>query len=73
MLAGHTDDVGDPNYNRSLSEQRAITAKRYLVEKHGVSADRLETAGFGSDHPKEAGDTPEARKRNRRVALEMVE
>ena len=73
MLAGHTDDVGDPTYNRTLSQKRAESAKRYLIEKHGISAERLETAGFGSEHPKETGSSPEARKRNRRVALEMVE
>ncbi len=73
MLAGHTDDVGDPGYNRALSKKRAESARRYLIEKHGVSPERLETAGFGADHPKVAAKTPEARKRNRRVALEMVE
>ncbi len=73
MLSGHTDDIGDPNYNRTLSKERAESAKRYLMEQYGISAERLETAGFGSEHPKETGNTPEARQRNRRVALEMVE
>ena len=73
MLAGHTDDIGDPSYNRALSKQRAEAAKRYLMEQYGIPAERLETAGFGSEHPKVEGKTPEARQRNRRVALEMVE
>lgn len=73
MLGGHTDDRGGAAYNRDLSKRRAESARKYLIEKHGVSPDRLETAGFGSDHPKDDSKTPEARKRNRRVVLEMIE
>ncbi len=73
MLSGHTDDRGDAGYNRDLSRRRAESAREYLIEKHGVSPDRLETAGFGSDHPKDRAKTTEARKHNRRVVLEMIE
>jgi outer membrane protein OmpA-like peptidoglycan-associated protein len=73
MLGGHTDDRGDETYNRTLSKRRADSARKYLIEQHDISPDRLETAGFGSDHPKEDDKTKEARKRNRRVVLEMIE
>jgi outer membrane protein OmpA-like peptidoglycan-associated protein len=73
MLGGHTDDRGESDYNRDLSRRRAETAKKYLIEKYGISPDRLETAGFGSTHPKDRAETPEARQRNRRVVLEMIE
>ena len=73
MLGGHTDDRGDAAYNRELSRRRADSARAYLIEKHGVSPDRLETAGFGSDHPKDSAKTAVARKHNRRVVLEMIE
>jgi outer membrane protein OmpA-like peptidoglycan-associated protein len=73
MLGGHTDDRGDEKYNRMLSKRRAESARQYLIEEHGISPDRLETAGFGSDHPKDGEKTSEARKRNRRVVLEMIE
>ena len=73
MLGGHTDDRGDAAYNRDLSRRRAESARDYLIRKHGVSPDRLETAGFGSDHPKDHAKTTEARKHNRRVVLEMIE
>ena len=66
-------DRGDEKYNRNLSKRRAESARKYLIEVHGISPDRLETAGFGSDHPKDGEKTTEARKRNRRVVLEMVE
>jgi outer membrane protein OmpA-like peptidoglycan-associated protein len=73
MLGGHTDDRGDAKYNRSLSQRRAESAKKYLIDKHDISPERLETAGFGSDHPKMADTSPKARKVNRRVVLEMIE
>ncbi len=73
MLGGHTDDLGDAEYNRELSEKRAESAKRYLIEVYDIDPARLETAGFGSQHPKDPRHTPEARKRNRRVVLEMIE
>ena len=73
MLGGHTDDRGDEKYNRTLSKRRADSARKYLIEQHDISPDRLETAGFGSDHPKEDDKTTAARKRNRRVVLEMIE
>ena len=73
MLGGHTDDRGDAAYSRELSRRRADSARAYLIEKHGVSPDRLETAGFGSDHPKDSAKTDVARKHNRRVVLEMIE
>ncbi len=73
MLAGHTDDRGDETYNRALSLRRAQSTRRYLIEKHGVDADRLQTAGFGSEHPRLGGATNDARKMNRRVVLEMIQ
>lgn len=73
MLSGHTDDLGDPGYNRELSKRRAESAKRYLMEEYGIPEERLVTTGFGSELPKDPARTPEARRRNRRVVLEMVE
>jgi outer membrane protein OmpA-like peptidoglycan-associated protein len=73
MLAGHTDDLGDPDYNRDLSLRRAQSARQYLIDEHAIDPERLETAGFGSEQPKLSERTPEARKMNRRVGLEMIE
>ena len=73
MLAGHTDDLGDPDYNQDLSLRRAQSARQYLIDEHAIDPERLETAGFGSEQPKLSETTPEARKLNRRVGLEMIE
>lgn len=59
-LAGHTDQVGDADYNLKLSHARAQAVKAYLAEAHGVSPQRLQTIGYGysrlldTAHPKAA-------------------
>jgi outer membrane protein OmpA-like peptidoglycan-associated protein len=57
ILAGHTDAAGGDTYNQELSERRADSIKRYLVEKSGITATDLVTVGYGKtklkdpDHP----------------------
>ena len=46
-LAGHTDRVGDADYNVKLSMARAEAVKAYLAEVHGVAPARLQTIGYG--------------------------
>lgn len=47
VLAGHTDDVGSADFNDRLSCERALSARRYLVEQHRIAPDRLLPMGFG--------------------------
>ena len=67
-IEGHTDAVGSDDYNQQLSEQRASSVRDYLVEAQ-VSADVMRTAGFGKAQPVATNDTPEGRRRNRRVEI----
>jgi outer membrane protein OmpA-like peptidoglycan-associated protein len=46
-IAGHTDTVGDPATNQTLSEQRAAAVKSYLMTKFGVADARLQAVGLG--------------------------
>ncbi len=46
-VEGYTDSFGPPDYNRELSEQRAASVKRYLVEVMGINPDQIETHGYG--------------------------
>ena len=47
VVAGHTDAAGGEAYNQDLSERRADSIKRYLVEKYSISATDLVTVGYG--------------------------
>ena len=65
-IDGHTDDTGPREVNMVLSQQRALSVKRYLIER-GVSPKRLVVRSYGPDRPREAGTDTRARAKNRRV------
>ena len=67
-VAGHTDDTGDSEYNRKLSEARAHTVAAYLASR-GISMDQIETMSFGSTRPVATNATAEGRQLNRRVEV----
>jgi outer membrane protein OmpA-like peptidoglycan-associated protein len=54
VVAGHTDAVGGEAYNQDLSERRADTIKKYLVDKYGIAGANLVTVGYGKDKPKDS-------------------
>ncbi|GLC24096.1 OmpA family protein [Roseisolibacter agri] len=68
-IEGHTDNVGQPAANQTLSQKRAAAVKAYLVTKHGVDAARLEAKGFGSTKPVAPNADEAGRQKNRRVEL----
>jgi outer membrane protein OmpA-like peptidoglycan-associated protein len=53
VVAGHTDAVGGEAYNQELSERRADTIKKYLVERYGIAGSNLVTVGYGKSKPKD--------------------
>jgi len=67
VIEGHTDNVGKAEYNNKLSQKRAETVKKYMVEKGGVDAARIEAKGFGDERPVDTNDTADGRAKNRRV------
>jgi outer membrane protein OmpA-like peptidoglycan-associated protein len=68
-IEGHTDSDGEDAFNQELSESRAAAVKSYLVERHGIDATRLESAGFGESRPVADNADPEGKQQNRRVEL----
>jgi len=66
-IEGHTDIVGGKAYNQKLSERRAESAKKYMVEKFGIDASRIATIGYGKSRPIADNKTEEGRQKNRRV------
>ena len=73
LINGHTDSIGDADYNLRLSDRRAAAVKSELVSGYGISPDRLETQGLGSSRPKGRNDTLQGRKQNRRVELVRID
>lgn len=71
QIYGYTDSTGTPEYNLTLSEQRAASVKNYLVGK-GINATRFTTTGFGIADPVATNDTPEGRSQNRRVEFAIT-
>jgi outer membrane protein OmpA-like peptidoglycan-associated protein len=67
-LRGHADRRGAEEHNRSLAGSRAESAQRYL-QGLGVDAGRISTESVGSTEPLDAGDTPDAWAKNRRVEI----
>ena len=68
FVLGHTDDIGDEQYNDALSARRAATVVRFL-ESLGVSNTRIVKRHFGEQHPANGVNRP----RNRRVELRAVD
>jgi outer membrane protein OmpA-like peptidoglycan-associated protein len=70
-VAGHTDNVGNPQKNRTLSEARAKAVRDYIVS-HGIDRSRVEAVGYGDQQPVATNDTEEGRSQNRRIeAVEL--
>tara|TARA_B110000211_G_C14068751_1_gene548920 strand:- start:800 stop:2434 length:1635 start_codon:yes stop_codon:yes gene_type:complete len=65
-IHGHTDDIGEFKTNLSLSENRALSVKNFLIEK-GINSNRLVSKGFGESRPKVPNVNIESRSINRRV------
>ncbi|SRR5713101_244306 len=68
---GHTDDVGSDAYNQKLSERRAEAVRDYLI-KAGLPAEIFTVQGHGKSLPLVRGTSEEARAKNRRVELGLV-
>ncbi|HEX6836860.1 MAG TPA: OmpA family protein, partial [Polyangia bacterium] len=71
-IQGHTDDVGSAKKNLELSQARAEAVRDYLIRKR-VEPERLQAVGYGDTRPLDRRRTPEARAKNRRVELIIVE
>jgi len=67
LVAGHTDAVGGETYNQDLSERRADSIKRYLIDNFGIASTDLVTVGYGKTKLKDPSN-PMA-EANRRVQV----
>ena len=67
VIEGHTDNVGTPEHNMKLSQQRAESVVTFLVDKFGIDRSRLTAKGYGSTRRIAYNTTAEGRQQNRRI------
>ncbi len=70
-IEGHTDNVGKPAKNLTLSQDRAAAVVTYLTS-NGIATDRLTSAGFGQTMPIADNKTKVGKASNRRVEVKLV-
>ncbi len=70
-IGGHTDNVGDGEANRKLSQDRADSVKNYMVAK-GIAADRVVAKGYGDSVSVADNATPKGRAANRRIEFRVL-
>lgn len=70
-IGGHTDNVGSPDYNQTLSENRAKAVYDYLL-KNGVNHERLSYKGYGEILAISSNETNEGRALNRRTEFKII-
>ena len=70
-LRGHTDNVGPPEKNVALSEERVEAVKAYLIT-HGVAAERIGGVGLGGAEPLASNEQEDTRRLNRRVEFRIT-
>ena len=71
IIIGHTDSVGDADYNIGLSKRRAEAVAAYLAST-GVAASKLRVLGRGETDPIVSNDTKEGQAENRRVEIVVI-
>lgn len=70
-IEGHTDSQGGDDANQTLSDNRAKSTLKYLMDR-GVDSSRLKAYGFGETQPVADNETAAGRAKNRRVVFEVV-
>jgi len=70
VIEGHCSIEGSAEYNRSLSEKRALAAQSYLIAK-GVNPANINTVPYGEDRPAIEGNSEAAHSKNRRDVFIM--
>jgi flagellar motor protein MotB len=70
-LTGHTDDQGSEEVNERAGLRRAEGVQAYLVNEQNIAASRIETQSAGESQPISDNQTPQGRRDNRRVEIEL--
>lgn len=71
QIEGHCDERGTVEYNLSLGEKRAKSARDYLVDR-GIAAGRITTISYGKERPVDTRSNEEAWAKNRRCEFKII-
>jgi len=71
-IEGHTDNVGQSEYNEQLGLERAETVKRYLYAQHQVPLHKINVVSYGEEKPVAPNNTRTGRAQNRRVVVRIL-
>jgi len=71
-VSGHTDNVGSAATNKTLSKNRALSVRNYLISQ-GIEGERVLFEGYGFDRPIAPNTTAVGRAANRRVEIEILD
>uniref|UniRef100_A8GCQ0 OmpA/MotB domain protein n=1 Tax=Serratia proteamaculans (strain 568) TaxID=399741 RepID=A8GCQ0_SERP5 len=72
VVAGHTDNTGNPALNQTLSQKRAAAVRDWMRDTGDVPESCFAVQGYGESRPVATNDTPEGRALNRRVEISLV-
>jgi uncharacterized protein (TIGR03382 family) len=72
-VEGHTDSQGADAKNQDLSQRRANSVRKRLIEQEGIAPERLEAVGYGETKPVDTNATSKGRENNRRVEFLILE
>lgn len=68
-IEGHTDSIGNDQFNENLSYERASAVKQYLLANMGFDESRITALGYGESRPIASNETPQGRAQNRRIDI----
>lgn len=71
VIEGYTDNRGDANYNKSLSQRRADAVMQTLIKNYNIGEGRISSVGYGIENPIADNNTLEGRRENRRVIAQI--
>ena len=72
VVSGHTDNIGNPQLNQTLSLSRAEAVRNWMRDTGDVPESCFAVQGYGESRPVATNDTPEGRALNRRVEISLV-
>jgi OOP family OmpA-OmpF porin len=71
VIEGHACAMGSDDYNFALSDRRAESIERWLIQNQGIAPEKLVTVGWGERKPKMSNAVESSRMMNRRVMFKI--